>query len=158
MLIRPFLASDIEPCVQIITECLGKDNGLMSAKDMRDGLSWPNPEYQWCERVVAEQAGALVGICGAYRLATHPSGYSGVCWYGVVPKERNKWIGAALLSKSERLALEHGLTYMFAWTIDSAVGYYRSKGYQDLSPETIVPKESSLLVGKDLAACQSSSS
>jgi len=148
VIIRPFLPFDIPACAEIIALSLTENDGQQAAQDMIEGFNCPNPNYEWCQRIVAIKTGKIIGICGAYHLDTHPKDHAGICWYAVLPNERKQGIGKALLAESERMALEHGFHYIFAWTIDSAISYYERNGYASISPESIVPKESYLLARK----------
>lgn len=154
--LRKFEPSDIPRCVEIVTDTLGLEDGLLSHRDFTNGLSAPNAEFEWIEHLVAEIDGRVVGVSGVYHEAPHPSGYVAVCWLAVDPKEQGKRIGAELLDATERIAESRGFQNIFACTYDDAVGFYEKRGYRRseapaLRALRIAAEESPIVVERALA-------
>ena len=128
--LRCFEPSDISRCVEIVTDTLGPEDGRSAEADFIYGLTAPNTEYDWVERLVAEVDGQVVGVTGVYHDMAHPAGCAGVCWFAVARGEQRKGIGTDLMDAIEKVATSKGAQSLFAYTYDGAVSFYEKRAYR----------------------------
>ena len=148
-MIREFVEIDIPSCVKLVGICLSHEFEVDAAKDFVDGLTCPNSEYVTCKRIVWEENGIIIGVCGIYRTDQHPLDHAGICWFGVHPKHRRNGIGSALINWCLQEAVKQKFTTLFVWSVESARSFYERFGFKAVDAY-LKPKESDISMIKNL--------
>lgn len=144
---RDFTIRDVEPCVRIIAQTLGKEREERARKDLLEGLEPKTHEYVFLKMKVAVSGGEIAGIGGVYRLDTHPDKIVGIDWFAIKKKYQGKGLGTKFVNWSIRVAKQHKNRLLFVWAVKSAEPFYKRFGFKK-SNMKIMPVESKILLVK----------
>jgi predicted N-acetyltransferase YhbS len=145
--IRKFKKEHIKSIQKILKEVFNKKDFTKAKKNLIDSLK-PNKKI-YVERFVAVINKDVIGICGMYRFKNHPKDLIGMGWFALKPEYQRKGIGTKLLKLIEKKAELLGKRFIFVWTDENSVKFYRKNGYRKTSLK-LIPKEGNFLLIKRL--------
>ena len=146
---RDFRENDLSPCIMVIYNNLGRNDAFLALDDFWDEIISDTKDYAFLKRKVVTYKRDVIGICGLYRLKTHPKNSVSICWFAVEPKYQNRGIGTRLINWCISEAKRNRNKSIFVWSTFRAAPFYYGLGFRK-SQTVLAPKEGDVLYVKKL--------
>lgn len=105
--------------------------------------------YSFTKTKVAIKNKVVVGLCGIYRLDTHPDHLIGIDWFAVDPKYQGQGLGRKFMKWVMHTAAKRKDRLLFVWEVKSAETFYNKFGLKRTRMK-LYPRETDILLIKKI--------